>query len=46
MTERNLALVGTGYWGKNLVRNFHQLCLPSKFYLKSNTMCDTFGNVS
>ncbi len=22
---KNLAVVGTGYWGKNLVRNFHQL---------------------
>jgi len=22
---RNIALIGAGYWGKNLVRNFHQL---------------------
>lgn len=25
MTGRNLAVVGGGYWGKNLVRNFHAL---------------------
>jgi UDP-2-acetamido-3-amino-2,3-dideoxy-glucuronate N-acetyltransferase len=25
MPERNIALIGAGYWGKNLVRNFHQL---------------------
>ena len=23
--SKNVAVVGTGYWGKNLVRNFHQL---------------------
>src|SRR5574340_419446 len=25
MTEKNVAVIGSGYWGKNLVRNFHQL---------------------
>ncbi|MFC1859228.1 Gfo/Idh/MocA family oxidoreductase [Thermodesulfobacteriota bacterium] len=25
MTEKNVAVIGAGYWGKNLVRNFHQL---------------------
>jgi UDP-2-acetamido-3-amino-2,3-dideoxy-glucuronate N-acetyltransferase len=25
MPEQNIALIGAGYWGKNLVRNFHQL---------------------
>ena len=25
MTERHIAVSGTGYWGKNLVRNFHDL---------------------
>ncbi len=25
MTEKNIAVIGAGYWGKNLVRNFHQL---------------------
>ena len=23
--EKNIAVVGTGYWGKNLVRNFAEL---------------------
>jgi UDP-2-acetamido-3-amino-2,3-dideoxy-glucuronate N-acetyltransferase len=22
---KNIAVIGTGYWGKNLVRNFHAL---------------------
>jgi len=25
MAEKNIAIIGAGYWGKNLVRNFHQL---------------------
>ena len=25
MTKKNVAVIGAGYWGKNLVRNFHQL---------------------
>ncbi|WP_029896987.1 Gfo/Idh/MocA family oxidoreductase [Desulfohalovibrio reitneri] len=25
MDKQNIAVVGTGYWGKNLVRNFHEL---------------------
>lgn len=25
MSQRNLALIGAGYWGKNLARNFHAL---------------------
>lgn len=25
MNEKNLAVIGCGYWGKNLVRNFHAL---------------------
>ena len=33
MTEKNIAVIGAGYWGKNLVRNFYQLGL-----LK--TVCD------
>lgn len=23
--EKNIAVIGCGYWGKNLVRNFHEL---------------------
>ena len=25
MTDKNIAVIGAGYWGKNLVRNFHQI---------------------
>jgi UDP-2-acetamido-3-amino-2,3-dideoxy-glucuronate N-acetyltransferase len=25
MSKKNIAVIGAGYWGKNLVRNFHQL---------------------
>ena len=25
MIEKNIAVIGAGYWGKNLVRNFHQI---------------------
>jgi len=25
MTEKHISVIGAGYWGKNLVRNFHQL---------------------
>lgn len=25
MKEYNIAVIGTGYWGKNLVRNFNNL---------------------
>ena len=32
--ERSLALVGIGYWGKNLARNFHALGVL-------HTICDT-----
>ncbi len=32
--EQNIAVVGGGYWGKNLVRNFYQLGAL-------NTVCDT-----
>ncbi|MGB7325522.1 MAG: Gfo/Idh/MocA family oxidoreductase, partial [Rubripirellula sp.] len=41
MTQPNLALVGAGYWGKNLARNFnalgvlHTLCDPSPETLAS-----------
>ena len=32
--KKNIAIVGTGYWGKNLVRNFHALGAL-------HTICDT-----
>src|SRR5512146_651792 len=25
MARKNIAVLGAGYWGKNLVRNFHEL---------------------
>jgi len=31
--SKNIAVVGCGYWGKNLVRNFAQLCAL-------HTICD------
>ncbi|MDA3833311.1 MAG: Gfo/Idh/MocA family oxidoreductase [Spirochaetales bacterium] len=34
MNNKNIAVVGTGYWGKNLVRNFHSL-------EALHTVCDT-----
>lgn len=34
MADKQLAVVGTGYWGKNLVRNFHALGAL-------HTICDT-----
>ncbi len=34
MTQRDLALIGAGYWGKNLARNFHSLGAL-------HTLCDT-----
>ncbi len=33
-SKKNIAVVGTGYWGKNLVRNFYNLGVL-------NTICDT-----
>jgi UDP-2-acetamido-3-amino-2,3-dideoxy-glucuronate N-acetyltransferase len=38
MTEKYIALIGAGYWGKNLVRNFHQLGVL-------NTICDQSGTI-
>ncbi len=34
MYDKNIAVIGTGYWGKNLVRNFHNLNAL-------HTICDT-----
>jgi len=34
MNGQNIAVIGTGYWGKNLVRNFHNLDAL-------HTICDT-----
>ncbi len=29
--KQNIAVVGCGYWGKNLVRNFAELCTVHRF---------------
>lgn len=34
----NVAVIGVGYWGKNLVRNYHELGVLS-------TICDVNSNV-
>ena len=34
MYDKNIAVIGTGYWGKNLVRNFYNLGAL-------HTICDT-----
>ena len=34
MHKKDLALIGIGYWGKNLARNFHSLGVL-------HTICDT-----
>jgi UDP-2-acetamido-3-amino-2,3-dideoxy-glucuronate N-acetyltransferase len=38
MTNRNIAIIGAGYWGKNLGRNFYQLVV-----LK--TICDGWQSI-
>ena len=38
MVTRNLALVGAGYWGKNLARNFHAMHVL-------HTLCDTSSSI-
>ncbi len=34
--KKNIAVIGCGYWGKNLVRNFHELN-------SLNAICDVEG---
>jgi UDP-2-acetamido-3-amino-2,3-dideoxy-glucuronate N-acetyltransferase len=38
MTKKHSALIGAGYWGKNLVRNFHQIGVLKAIYDQSNTI--------
>ncbi len=38
----NIAVVGSGYWGKNLVRNFHDLGVLSAICDKDSTILDNF----
>ena len=37
-----VALIGSGYWGKNLVRNFHQLGALKLICDKNETVLDSF----
>jgi predicted dehydrogenase/acetyltransferase-like isoleucine patch superfamily enzyme len=38
----SIALIGSGYWGKNLVRNFHQLDALKLICDKNETVLDNF----
>jgi len=42
MTKKqpNIAVIGTGYWGKNMVRNFHQLGALKLICDKNETLLD------
>ena len=43
MNTRNLALIGAGYWGKNLARNFHALGALHTLADLSQPILDTYG---
>ena len=38
----SVAVVGSGYWGKNLIRNFYNLGALKLICEKNNTLLDTF----
>jgi UDP-2-acetamido-3-amino-2,3-dideoxy-glucuronate N-acetyltransferase len=42
MKEKNIAVIGSGYWGKNLVRNYHQLGVLKLICDKNEIVLDTF----
>jgi len=42
MTEKNIAVIGSGYWGKNLVRNYHQLGALKLICDKNEIVLDNF----
>lgn len=43
MSTRDLALIGAGYWGKNLARNFHSLGALHTLADLSPAILDTYG---
>ena len=43
MNTRDLALIGAGYWGKNLARNFHALGALHTLADLSQSTLDTYG---
>jgi len=46
VTARHIAVVGTGYWGKNLVRNFSELGALHTLCDASTTTLDKFASLS
>ena len=44
MNERNVALIGAGYWGKNLARNFNALGVLHTICDPSPTALESYGN--
>ncbi|MFO7972061.1 MAG: hypothetical protein R6U40_09955 [Desulfobacterales bacterium] len=38
----SVAVIGSGYWGKNLVRNFYNLGVLKLICDKNETLLDTF----
>ena len=43
MQHPNIAVVGSGYWGKNLVRNYHQLGVLKLICDKNETTLSLFS---
>lgn len=43
-TSPNIAIIGSGYWGKNLVRNFHHLGALQLICDKNETVLEQFKN--
>jgi len=41
-SKKNIAVVGSGYWGKNLVRNFHELGVLKMICERDETLLSTF----
>ena len=41
-TQPNIAVIGSGYWGKNLVRNYHQLGVLKLICDKNETVLSSF----
>jgi UDP-2-acetamido-3-amino-2,3-dideoxy-glucuronate N-acetyltransferase len=44
MLNKQLALIGAGYWGKNLARNFHSLGVLHTICDASSATLDTYGS--
>jgi UDP-2-acetamido-3-amino-2,3-dideoxy-glucuronate N-acetyltransferase len=44
MTEKNVAVIGSGYWGKNLIRNYHELGALKLICDKNECALENFKN--